>query len=427
MAANTPSTILVLSQVYVPDPASVGQHVADAAAELVRRGHRVVVLTSANGYDDPKVKYPHRETRDGVEIIRLPFSSFGKGSIPVRLLGGMLFMLQCVVRGPFVGGLRAILVSTSPPMCAAAAMVISVLRGVPIKYWVMDLNPDQMIELGKVKPDALAVKVYDAFNRMVLRRAADVVALDRFMAARLNRKVDVSHKLAVMPPWPHDDHLGVIPHETNPFRKQHKLDGKFVIMFSGNHAISNPVKTLVDAAVQLRLRKDIVFMFIGSGAGKKDVEAAIAEHNLTNMVSLPYQPLDKIKFSLSAADVHLVSVGNEAVGVVHPCKVYGAMAVSRPVLLLGPDPCHISDLVRDHRIGWHITHGDVSGAAETVERIVATAPEELAAMGRRASMLIDRDLSKSVLCGRFCDVVERGLESAKPTAAPAAAPAERAA
>ena len=424
MAANTSATtsnsptgtILVLSQVYVPDPASVGQHVADAAAELAHRGHRVVVLTSARGYDDPSVKYDLYETRDGVEIRRLPFSSFGKASIPRRLIGGVLFMLQCIVRGLFMPRLEAIMVSTSPPMCAAAAMVIAFFRRVPIKYWVMDLNPDQMIELGKIKADALPVKLYDAFNRMILRRSADVVALDRFMAARLNRKLDVNHKLAVMPPWPHDDHLGIVAHADNPFRKEHGLDGKFVIMYSGNHGFSTPVKTVVDAALKLQDRTDIVFMFIGGGVGKKEVDRAIAQHKPRNIVSLPYQPLDKIKYSLSAADVHLVSVGNDVVGVVHPCKVYGAMAVSRPILLLGPNPCHVSDLVREHHLGWQISHGDVDAAVKTIKEIVSTSQPELEAMGRRARVLIDRELSKSVLCGRFCDVVERGLVTASPRA-----------
>ncbi len=428
MAANPPSTILVLSQVYVPDPASVGQHMADAAAELAHRGHRVLVLTSARGYDDPTVQYAAHETRDGVEIRRLPFSSFGKASIPRRLFGGVLFMLQCIVRGLFTPRLEAILVSTSPPMCAAAAMIIAFIRRVPIKYWVMDLNPDQMIELGKLKPDSLPVRLYNIFNRMILRQAADVVALDRFMAARLNRKIDVNHKLAVMPPWPHDDHLGIVPHEANPFRKEHDLDGKFVIMYSGNHGFSTPVKTVVDAALKLQDRSDIVFMFIGGGVGKKDVDSAIAQHKPKNIVSLPYQPLDRIKYSLSAADVHLVSVGNDVVGVVHPCKVYGAMAVSRPILLLGPDPCHVSDLVREHRLGWQITHGDVDAAVGTIRQIVATPRAEFQAMGERARVLIDRELSKTVLCGRFCDVVERGLVRAdSPAAAAAPAAAERAA
>jgi len=132
-----------------------------------------------------------------------------------------------------------------------------------------------------------------------------------------------------------------------------------------------------------------------------------------NIRSLPYQPFDQIRFSLSSADVHIVSVGNDVVGIVHPCKVYGAMAVSRPVLLLGPNPCHVSDIIEQHRIGWHIAHGDIEGAVRTLREVLATPAAELAAMGERAAKVISSSLSKRELSGRFCDVMERGLPRPK--------------
>ena len=402
-------TLLILSQVYVPDPASVGQHMADAAAELHRRGWRVAVLTANRGYDDPAVVYPPRETIDGVDVRRLPWSSFGKKSIPLRLLGGFSFMMQAIVRGLFTRNLRAILVSTSPPMCAMAALVVAFVRRVPIKYWVMDLNPDQMIELGRLSERSMPARMFNAFNRVILKRAADIVALDRFMAARLLKKRDVAGKMKIMPPWPHEDHLEIVQHQDNPFRAKHNLNGKFVIMYSGNHGFSTPVTTALQAALRLQEQSSIVFMFIGGGVGKKEVEATIAEHRPTNIVSLPYQPLSEIKYSLSAADVHLVTVGDTVVGVVHPCKVYGAMAVARPILLLGPDPCHVSDIVDEHRIGWHVRHGDVDGAVRTIREIARTPREQLDAMGRRAKKLVETSFGKQELLGRFCDVVERGL------------------
>ena len=162
------NTILILTQVYVPDPASVGQHMHDAAAELARRGHAVKVYAASRGYDDPSRKYPLRETRDGVVIRRLPLSSFGKKSLPVRVLAAMLLMCQQIVYGVFTPGIRCIMVSTSPPMCPAAALVVSWIRRVPICYWVMDLNPDQVIELGKVKDGSLPVKCMNWLNRRIL-------------------------------------------------------------------------------------------------------------------------------------------------------------------------------------------------------------------------------------------------------------------
>ena len=402
--------LLVLSQVFVPDPASVGQHMADLAVAVRSRGTPVTVYAADRGYDDPSQQYASGESIDGVDVRRFPFSSFGKTSVAVRLLAGTIFMLQCMGHGLLARNLGGVLVSTSPPMCAIAAVLIARLKRVPIIYWVMDLNPDQMIALGKLPEKSLAARAFNALNRFVLRRAKVVVALDRFMADRINRKVDVTHKLVVMPPWPHEDQLESIPHADNPFRaKMNWREDQTVIMYSGNHGFSTPVSTVLQAALKLQDRKDIQFAFIGGGVGKKEVDATIAREKPANIVSLPYQPFSQIKYSLSAADVHLVSVGDDVVGIVHPCKVYGAMALSRPILLLGPDPCHVSDVVGQNDIGWHIRHGDVDGAVRAIEAIAATTQQRRDEMGRRAAAVVASELSKVRLCGRMCDVVEAAM------------------
>lgn len=402
-------TFLVISQVYIPDPASVGQHVADAAAEMARRGYRVVVYTSARGYDDPRRRYPSRERLHGVEVRRLGLSSFGKTSIPVRLLAQWIFLAQAVARGLFTRGLAGVMVSTSPPFCGIGGAVVAAVRGVRLTYWLMDLNPDQMVALGKLRPTSPFVRLFECFNRVILRRSSRIVVLDRFMLERVERKgVPVAAKTTVMPPWPHDDALTAIAHAANPFRGSHGLEGKFVIMYSGNHSPANPIATLLDAADRLQDDDRLVFMFIGDGAGKKEVEERIAR-GARNIRSLPYQPLDAIRYSLSAADVHVVSVGPGVVGIVHPCKVYGAMAVHRPILLLGPTPCHVSDMIEQHRLGWQVAHGDVAGAERAIRQMLATGVEELAAMGDRAAEVIRTGFSRQLLQTRFCDVLQEGL------------------
>ncbi|MEN0019912.1 MAG: glycosyltransferase family 4 protein [Planctomycetota bacterium] len=426
--AKRQGTILVISQVYVPDPTSVGQHMADAAAEMAARGYRTIAYAAANGYDDPTIKYERRETRDGVDIQRFRFSSFGKGSIKVRLLAQFLFLIQCIVRGLFIRDLRGIIVSTSPPMAGIASTLLSWIRGAPVTFWAMDLNPDQMVAMGMITEQSLPARVFNFINRRLLRNAKAVVALDRFMLDRLNRKTEVTAKSEVFPPWPHDDHLETVAHEDNPFRKEQGLDGKFVVMYSGNHSPANPIGTLIEAAEQLRDRDDIVFMFIGGGLQKQAVAEAIERakaagvpEDRINIRSLPYQPIESLKYSLSSADLHVVTVGDEVVGIVHPCKVYGAMSVGRPVLTFGPESCHLSDLVSRYGIGRHVPHGDVAGAREAIESLAATDPETLASMGRSASEAVARDLSKAALCKRFGDIVDRSI--AGPSAAPNASPA----
>ena len=88
-------------------------------------------------------------------------------------------------------------------------------------------------------------------NRCILRRSQDVVVLDRFMAERVRRKLDVTRKLSIIPPWPHEEHLEPVPAAENPFRDEHDVfsNRKRWIDF-----------WLEDAAVGYHLRGEIVKM-----------------------------------------------------------------------------------------------------------------------------------------------------------------------
>lgn len=410
-------TLLIFSQVFVPDPASVGQHVADAAVEMARRGWRVIVYAANRGYENPSIRYAAREIYQGVEIRRLPLCSFGKKSIPTRLVGSASFLAQCVVRGLLTRRLSGILFSTSPPQIGLGGCLVAAIRRVPAAYWAMDLNPDQLIALGKIRPRGLFAGILERVNRFILRRSSLIIALDRFMADRLQQRGNLNGKLAVIPPWPHEDHLATPADPSdNPFRQRYGLAGKFVVMYSGNHSPSNPLRTLLEAAEAFKEDDRLRFLFVGGGLLKKDIEAFIQERHLSNILSLPYQPLEELGNSLSAADVHVVSLGSAMAGIIHPCKIYGAMAVARPILYFGPGPSHISDLLDEYGIGWHIEHGDVEGAVAAIKAAVAASPDKLGAMGRRARQAMERRLTQPLLCGQFCDRIEQVFATANSAA-----------
>ena len=381
---------------------------ADAAAGLVARGFRVLVLTSRRGYDDPSIEYERMSVIDGVRVRRLWLSSFGKKTLLIRLLAQFLFLSQCVSLGLITRRLAAILVTTSPPMAGAAALVLSVARRAPIKYWVMDVNPDQAIELGHANPNSKLVKIFDSMNRMVLTRSPDVITLDGFMAARLKEKTNFEGRLTVAPPWP-VGRLEAIDRESNPFREEHGLEGKFVVMYSGNHSIAHPLTTILEAAEKVDDTKRIVFAFVGGGLEKRFVETSTREKGLNNMLLLPYQPLQSLRFSLSAADLHVITMGNKMVGCVHPSKVYGAMAVARPILYIGPRPSHISDLIEEYDLGWQFRHGDVEGVVNLLSELESSDQGTLALKGTRGRVVIDEFLSRGLLLPKVLDAVSRGL------------------
>ncbi|HXT16711.1 MAG TPA: glycosyltransferase family 4 protein [Gemmatimonadaceae bacterium] len=398
---SRPLAIVAISQVYTPDPASVGRYLADATSELVRRGHRVTVYTAARGYDDPSLRYPAREVIDGVEVRRLPFSWFGKTSILLRLIGGLSFIAQASFRALFMRRLDVLLISTTPPVVPLAALVLRALRRPRLVYWIMDLNPDQLVALGGARPGSISVRLFNWLNRKTLAAAASIIVLDRFMLERVNRKVDVSDKAVVIPPWMHDDKLVAIPREANSFRTEHVPNERLAIMYSGNHSPANPLDTILEAAAALRDDPRFTFLFVGGGSRKRDVERL----QLPNVVSLPYQPEERLPESLSAGDVHVITMGDEVVGIVHPSKIYAALAIGRPSLYIGPRESPLADLIREFRVGWVLEHGDVDGVVRALDEAAAN-PGSLELIGERARGMARARLSQALLCSALCDVID---------------------
>jgi colanic acid biosynthesis glycosyl transferase WcaI len=413
--------ITILTQTYPPDPAAVGQYIADAAEALVRRGHRVTVYTSARGYEDPSLRYPSYEVANGVEIHRLSFGSFGKRTLVHRIFGVITFATQVGWRSLFGPPTDLLLFSTSPPLIGVVANVVAAIRRLPMVYWIMDLNPDQLIALGKLREGSVVARGLRALNSLIVRRSKAVVVLDRFMANRVmaaTRSSQVADSIVVIPPWPLEETERVVPATATKFRKTYGLEEKFVVMYSGNHSPSNPLDTLLQAALRLRDDDRIRFVFVGGGLSKKDVEAFKQQHALTNIVSLPYQPKAELHDSLSAADVHVVTLGDSMVGIIHPCKVYGAMAVSRPILYFGPAPSHVSDILIQHGVGMHVAHGDVEGAMRAIQQLVQMGPHQRDAMGETASAAVDTIFSTAALRGQFCDVLEAVVNGVSPSLSP---------
>lgn len=403
--------ILVLTQPYPPDPSTTGQHLADAAAWLAGRGHQVRVLAARRSYEDGARRYPRREWRDGVDVRRLPLSSLGKRAAPLRALAALSFVLQAALRGLCSRRPGVLLLSTVPPMCALAGLLVSWLRGVSVCFWIHDVHPDLAVGMGVLRAGSAASRMTDWCNRRLVARAGRIVVLDRHMAARIERKYGTTHNMVTLPPWPHNSSEGTILADANPWRRRHVRPNRRVVMFSGNHTLAHPLDTLLQATLRFREDDGLDFFFVGGGAGRPQVEAVAARDGVANIHCLPFQPLELLDYSLAAADVHVVSVGDRTVGLSHPCKIYGAMAAGRPVLLFGPPQCHATDIIGQHDVGWHVAHGDVDAAVGALTEIRDASAQRLLDMGQAARELVRRRYARQTLCERFCRQVEASLEA----------------
>ncbi|HEX8087265.1 MAG TPA: glycosyltransferase family 4 protein, partial [Blastocatellia bacterium] len=285
-------------------------------------------------------------------------------------------------------------------------------------FWIMDLNPDEAIAAGWLRKDSLAARVLSRLLVYSLNVAEKIFVLDRFMKDCVIAKGIPEQKLVVIPPWSHDtavryDHEGRLL-----FRADHGLAGKFVVMYSGNHGPCHPLDTVLAAARELSARAGVVFCFVGGGSEFNKARAFAETHGLSNIVCLPYQPLEKLSASLSAADLHVVVMGDSFAGLVHPCKIYNILAVGKPFLYIGPRESHISDIASQleaREDARSARHGDVRAV---VDQIRAAArrnidPKDTLTLG------LARCYSMHVLLPRMVDVLETAQKAERPCESPA--------
>lgn len=385
--------ILLLNQTFFPDVASTAQHLQDLALELIARGHEVTVLASRRAYDDPRLGFLKHETWRGIEIFRISSTGFGKAARWRRALDFGSFLAGCCMRLARLPRYDVIVALTSPPLISFIGAWLAKMRQCRFVYWIMDLNPDEALTAGWLKENSIWTKGLQRLSRFSLRRADRIIALDQFMQARIRSKGIAPDKIRVIPPWSHDDAVQYDEEGRRRFRQRYGLEGKFVVMYSGNHSPCHPLDTLMAAAKRMAEDKKVVFCFVGGGSEFRKIQQMQARHlspslprsdaervavrtsdnhQLHNILCLPYQPLDQLAGSLSAADLHVVIMGDGFVGMTHPCKIYNILTIGAPFLYLGPKPSHLSEVL-DQLEGCQrcarTNHGDVEGIVRHIRKI----------------------------------------------------------
>ncbi len=402
--------ITVLNQTFYPDVVSSGQHLADLALQLTERGHEVTVVTSRRAYDDPSKEFAKHEIWRDVRIIRVFATGFGKRAKWRRACDFATFLLSCCWRLLWLPRQDLVIAMTSPPLVSFIGAWFARLRGSQFCYWIMDLNPDEAVAAGWLAANSLPARLLEGCSRFSLRNASKIVVLDHFMQKRILEKDIEPKKISVIPPWSHDADVRFDAQGRNRFRECHHLNGKFVVMYSGNHSPCHPLDTILGAAQKLTENKEVAFLFVGGGSQFAKVKQFAVDHSLSNILCLPYQPLAELAGALSAADLHLVVMGNPFVGLVHPCKIYNILRIGSPLLYIGPQLSHISEIIQqiDGRLPCvSAEHGQVE---QVIEHILKLKRSMIQRNGEHGASFADQ-FSKSALLPQLVSSLESVVQA----------------
>lgn len=397
--------VLLLNQCFHPDHVATAQILTDLACGLVNAGHEVTVVASSRGYDNPKNRYPVSETWNGIKIRRIWTPGLGKKSKLRRIIDFSIFWLNAARILLFLPRHDVLVCLTSPPLISTLGTLIAKLKGSLVIPWIMDLNPDEAVAAGWLRNGSMAERLMTMLQNWSFRQAARIVVLDRFMAARLRDKKISEKVLFVLPPWSHDKVVRYNDMGRVAFRREHGLDGKFVIMYSGNHSPCHPLDTLLAAAEKLADQNRIHFLFVGGGSEFAKVKSFSSERRLGNITCLPYQSIEHLSASLSAPDLHVVVMGDAFLGIVHPCKIYNILNLGLPFLYIGPEQSHVSDLAKEAAMPSHTPmhrHNDIDGVVKSIlecDACGATAPSQ-------ELQKLATGFSQERLAGKFVDLIE---------------------
>ncbi|MBW2528796.1 MAG: glycosyltransferase family 4 protein, partial [Deltaproteobacteria bacterium] len=363
--------VLAVNQFYAPDISATSQLLTQLCTDLVGQGLDVGVIASRARYLGGD-KLGARERLEGVDVVRPWSSSLGKGRMVHRLTDYLSFWVGAVAQAAAIRRPDVILALSTPPMIAFGAALVAKARGIPLVTWVQDVYPDVAVAFGLFSEHHPASMALGALGRVAHGISCRSVVLSEGMARRVLAQGQRPERVRVIANWADGRAIRPVRSEDNSFRAAHDLQGRFVVLYSGNLGVGHDVATLIEAARLLEpSHPEVLLLFIGQGGRRQEAERLAA--GCSNVRFLPYQPVETLAQSLSAGDVHVASLREDLAGLLVPSKLYGVMAAGRPLLYVGPEECEVARVVRDHDIGWTGRPGRAAELARAIAR-AATEP-----------------------------------------------------
>ncbi len=337
--------LLVLNQYFPPDRSAtailLGQWVED-----ISHDHDITIVCGEPTYD-PESNSPI--WRSNVRVHRAPLLPFSRSNLFVRLFNYFLFLGYAFFRSLTLPKYDVIVSWSDPPLISAVATIIKKISGGKFIFVSQDLYPEVLIGMKRFD-SKMIVMLLRRMMENVIRNATHVVAIGTDMEKRLYAKGARVGQVSVIPNWQDLDELRPCSGKT--FRKKHGIDSsQFVVMHSGNLGLSQDFETLFDAAAETLSDSTILYLMVGDGKRKEELEREAERRKLSNVRFLPYQPSEGLAESLSAADVHYVSLKPSLTGAIVPSKIYGAMAVGRAILANVSEDSDIAQITKDSHCG----------------------------------------------------------------------------
>jgi colanic acid biosynthesis glycosyl transferase WcaI len=318
--------------------------------------------------------HPDSLARSGSGPVRIvAAATYVRGGFGRRVLAWLHYLRQALfwlARSP---RRTPVLVFSNPPLLPWLAGIVCGLRRQPYAVMVYDIYPDVLVGLGKISSGSALARLWRIFNRWAYERAGVVMTIGEYMAATLSRQFDPRRTAAgyipVVYPWADTSVIRPLPKDQNWFAREHGQVDRLTVMYSGNMGIGHDLETMLAAAERLQSVPAVHFLFIGDGPKRALIAEAIDSGRVMNVTLLDWQPESVLPYSLTCADISLVSLEEGMSGLAVPSKTFYALAAGTPIVAISGAHSELSSIVDRYGCGWSLAPGSVEELTEILEKM----------------------------------------------------------
>ncbi|MBW4671838.1 MAG: glycosyltransferase family 4 protein [Cyanomargarita calcarea GSE-NOS-MK-12-04C] len=377
--------ILIYSYNYHPEPIGIAPLMTELAEGLVKRGHEVRVVTAMPNYPERQIYKEYRgkwyvnEYKNGVKIQRSYVWIRPEPNLIDRLLLDASFVITSFLPA-LIGFSPDVILSTAPslPVCIPTT-VLALLHNCPVVLNLQDILPDAAVHVGLLK-NKFVIRLFSALEKFAYYTATKIsVIADGFVENLLAKGVNPD-KIVQIPNWVDVNFIRHEAKENNAFRATHNLDGKFVVSYSGNIALTQGLETVIKAAALLRDTPDIVFMIVGEASCLQRLQQECQEYGADNVLLLPFQPREKLPVMLAAADVGLVVQKKNVISFNMPSKIQVLLASGRAIVASVPDNGTAARAIKQSGGGVVVPPEDAQALADSILELYKQ-PEKVKTLG----------------------------------------------
>ena len=402
--------LLLLCQLFYPELISTGQTLTELCEELTAEGMQIEVVCGPPTIVDRDSNIPRRINYKGILITRVWGTRFPKLNLLGRIVNQITFSVSVFFYLLFDRSKRLVMVLTNPPFLAVSCAILRFFRiGNPYIYLIFDVYPDTAVHLELLKAKGLPRRIWEWTNGFVFKHATAIIVIGRcmrdvIMAKMKSHNQAAENKIHNIHMWSDDQLIRSAAGKANPFVEKWALEGKFVVGYFGNMGRFHDLETIMEAAKILKEREDIVFQFVGEGRKKQYAMDFADKWNLSNCRFHTYVDREDLGFSLSTANLSLVSLSRGQQGLSVPSKTFASMAAGVPVIAIMSHASEIARIIIGNDCGLIVEPGDAEELANAVLNLYNNR-EKSEQMGANARRAIDAKYNLRSAAGAYYELI----------------------